>query len=51
MEVGRLVLNRMPENFFAETEQVAFDPGNLIPGIEPSNDRVLVGRIMAYTGG
>jgi catalase len=39
--LGKLVLNRNPTNFFAEMEQVAFSPGNLVPGIEPSNDRIL----------
>lgn len=41
MEVGRLVLDRLPTNFFAEVEQAAFSPGNLVPGIEPSPDRLL----------
>lgn len=39
--IGKLVLNRNPTNFFAEMEQVAFSPGNLVPGIELSNDRIL----------
>jgi len=39
--VGRLVLDRNPKNFFAEIEQLAFSPGNLVPGIELSNDRIL----------
>ncbi|EXU39410.1 catalase family protein [Acinetobacter baumannii 24845_5] len=43
-KVGTLTLNRMPKNFFQETEQSAFAPGNLIPGIEPSEDRLLQGR-------
>lgn len=46
--VGRLVLNRNPTNYFAEVEQVAFDPAHLIPGIEPSPDRMLQGRLFAY---
>lgn len=46
--VGRMVLNRNPSNYFAETEQVAFSPGNLVPGIEPSNDKMLQGRIFSY---
>jgi catalase len=47
--VGKLTLNRMPENFFQETEQSAFAPGNLVPGIEPSEDRLLQGRIFSYS--
>jgi catalase len=39
--VGKLTLNRNPENYFAEVEQVAFAPTNLVPGIEPSNDKML----------
>lgn len=47
-EVGKLVLNRNPENYFAETEQSAFAPVHLVPGIEPSNDRMLQGRLFSY---
>lgn len=47
--VGRLVLNRNPENFFAETEQVAFHPGHVVPGIDFSSDPLLQGRLFAYT--
>jgi catalase len=39
--VGKVVLNKNPDNYFAETEQAAFAPTNLVPGIEPSNDRML----------
>ncbi len=46
--VGRLVLDRMPENFFAETEQVAFMTQNVPPGIEFSNDPLLQGRNFSY---
>ncbi len=46
--VGRLVLNRMPENFFAETEQVAFCTQNIVPGIDFSNDPLLSGRNFSY---
>ena len=46
--VGRLVLNRNPDNFFAETEQVAFCVANVIPGIDFSNDPLLAGRIHSY---
>ena len=46
--VGRLVLNRNPENYFAEVEQAAFSPGNLVPGIGPSPDKMLQGRLFSY---
>jgi catalase len=46
--VGRMVLNRNPDNFFAETEQVAFLPTNLVPGIDFSNDPLLQGRLFSY---
>jgi len=46
--VGKLVLNRNPDNFFAETEQVAFLPSNLVPGIDFSNDPLLQGRLFSY---
>jgi catalase len=46
--VGKLVLDRLPDNYFAETEQSAFDPGNLVPGIGPSPDRMLQARLFAY---
>jgi len=46
--VGRLVLNRNPDNFFAETEQVAFCAAHVIPGIDFSNDPLLAGRIHSY---
>jgi catalase len=49
LPVGKLVLNRNPDNFFAETEQVAFHPGHLVPGIEFSNDPLLQGRLFSYT--
>jgi len=47
--VGRLVLDRNPDNFFAETEQVAFHPGHLVPGIEFTDDPLLRGRLFSYT--
>jgi catalase len=47
--VGRLVLNRNPDNFFAETEQVAFHAGNVVPGIDFTNDPLLQGRLFSYT--
>uniref|UniRef100_A0A8C1KEC1 Catalase n=1 Tax=Cyprinus carpio TaxID=7962 RepID=A0A8C1KEC1_CYPCA len=46
--VGRLVLNRNPVNYFAEVEQLAFDPSNMPPGIEPSPDKMLQGRLFSY---
>jgi catalase len=46
--VGRLTLNRNPDNFFAETEQVAFCTANVVPGIDFSNDPLLAGRIHSY---
>ncbi|AZF55017.1 Catalase KatE [Pseudomonas sp. R4-34-07] len=47
-KVGQMVLNRNPTNVFQETEQVAMAPSNLIPGIEPSEDRLLQGRLFSY---
>ena len=46
--VGKMVLNRNPDNFFAETEQVAFHPGHVVPGIDFSNDPLLQGRLHSY---
>jgi len=46
--VGRMLLNRNPDNFFAETEQIAFGTGNMIPGIDTSNDPLLQGRHHSY---
>lgn len=48
IEVGRIVLNRNPENYFAEVEQLAFSPAHLVPGIEPSPDKMLQGRLFSY---
>jgi catalase len=47
-KVGQMVLNRNPANVFQETEQVAMAPANLVPGIEPSEDRLLQGRVFSY---
>ncbi len=47
--VGRLVLDRNPDNFFAETEQSAFHPGHVVPGIDFSDDPLLQGRLFSYT--
>ncbi|MFC0253699.1 catalase [Massilia consociata] len=46
--VGRMVLDRNPDNFFAETEQVAYCPANVVPGIDFSNDPLLQGRLFSY---
>ena len=46
--IGRLVLNRNPENYFAEVEQAAFSPANFVPGIAASPDKMLQGRLFAY---
>ncbi|XP_056383653.1 catalase [Hyla sarda] len=46
--VGKFTLNRNPVNYFAEVEQIAFSPHNLVPGIEPSPDKILHGRMFAY---
>jgi len=46
--IGRMVLDRWPDNFFAETEQVAFFPTNIVPGIDFSNDPLLQGRLFSY---
>jgi catalase len=47
--VGKMVLNRNPDNFFAETEQAAFHPGHVVPGIDFTNDPLLQGRLFSYT--
>ncbi|CAI4228555.1 unnamed protein product [Auanema sp. JU1783] len=47
--VGRVVLNRNPQNYFAEVEQSAFCPAHVVPGIEFSPDKMLQGRIFSYT--
>lgn len=46
--IGRMVLNRWPNNFFAETEQVAYCPSHIVPGIDFSNDPLLQGRLFSY---
>jgi len=48
IEVGVLELNRNPENYFAEVEQAAFEPGNLPPGMGPSPDKMLQARLLSY---
>jgi catalase len=47
--IGKMVLNRNPDNFFAETEQVAFHPGHIVTGIDFTNDPLLQGRLFSYT--
>ncbi|MCM3574309.1 catalase KatA [Mesobacillus subterraneus] len=49
IEVGRMVLDRNPENYFAEVEQATFSPGNLVPGVDVSPDKMLQGRLFAYS--
>ena len=46
--IGRMVLDRWPDNFFAETEQVAYCPSHVVPGIDFSNDPLLQGRLFSY---
>jgi catalase len=48
VKIGKLVLNRNPENYFAEVEQSAFSPANFVPGIGPSPDKLLQGRLFSY---
>jgi catalase len=47
-KIGAIILNRIPDNYFESTEESAFAPSRLIPGIEPSEDRMLQGRLFAY---
>jgi catalase len=46
--VGRMVLDRNPDNFFAQIEQASFEPSNFVPGIGPSPDKMLLGRLFSY---
>jgi catalase len=46
--IGRLVLDRNPDNFFAETEQVAYCPANIVPGVDFTNDPLRQGRLVSY---
>jgi catalase len=48
IEVGRMVLDRNPQNYFAEVEQAAFEPANMVAGIGPSPDKMLLGRLFSY---
>ncbi|ANW18359.1 catalase [Streptomyces clavuligerus] len=48
IEVGRMTLNKNPEDYFVHIEQAAFEPSNLIPGIGPSPDKMLLGRLFSY---
>ncbi|MGP4071567.1 catalase [Piscibacillus sp. B03] len=49
IEVGKMVLNRNPENYFNDVEQAALSPAHLVPGIEPSPDKMLQGRLFSYS--
>jgi catalase len=46
--IGKMTLNRNPDNYFAEIEQAAFEPANMVPGIQPSPDKMLIGRLFSY---
>jgi catalase len=48
IKVGRMVLDRNPENYFAQIEQSSFEPANMVPGIGPSPDKMLLGRLFSY---
>jgi len=48
IKIGKMVLNKNPDNYFAETEYAAFSPSHLVPGIEPTNDKMLQGRLFSY---
>ncbi|MER5754980.1 catalase [Streptomyces sp. NPDC002088] len=48
IDVGRMVLNKNPEDYFIHIEQAAFEPSNLVPGIGPSPDKMLLGRLFSY---
>ncbi|MCF3963237.1 catalase [Streptomyces fuscigenes] len=48
IDVGRMVLDRNPEDFFVHIEQAAFEPSNMVPGIGPSPDKMLLGRLFSY---
>jgi catalase len=48
IEVGRMTLNRNPDNYFVHIEQAAFEPSNMVPGIGPSPDKMLLGRLFSY---
>lgn len=48
MPVGKIVLDKNPENYFADVEQIAFNVAHIVPGIAPSADKMLQGRLFAY---
>jgi len=48
IKVGKIILNKNVANYFAETEQSAFNPGNFVPGMSPTNDRILQARMFSY---
>merc|ERR1719354_347376 len=48
IQVGKMILNENPKNYFAEVEQIAFSPSHMVPGVEPSPDKMLQGRLFSY---
>lgn len=48
IEIGKMILNKNPDDYFAQVEQLAFSPANMVPGIEPSLDKMLIGRMFSY---
>ncbi|MFD0165814.1 catalase [Streptomyces decoyicus] len=48
IEVGRMTLNKNPEDYFVHIEQAAFEPSNMVPGVGPSPDKMLLGRLFSY---
>ncbi|HXZ83636.1 MAG TPA: catalase [Acidimicrobiales bacterium] len=48
LKIGRLTLNRNPEDYFSQIEQAAFEPSNMVPGVGPSPDKMLLGRLFSY---
>jgi catalase len=48
ISIGRMTLDRNPDNYFAQIEQAAFEPANMVPGIGPSPDKMLLGRLFSY---
>ena len=48
IDVGQVTLNKNPDNYFAQVEQIAFSPSHMVPGIEPSADKMLQGRLFSY---
>lgn len=48
IKIGKIILNKNVDNYFAETEQSAFSPGNFVPGMGPTTDRILQARLFSY---